>query len=79
MFSRHQLTLRKFWKNYFTIFNCVNLIDNAWSQVGYRNMILAWQKLWPGCVPEQEFERLKTVAPAADVEENSIVEEIILA
>ena len=28
-----QLTLKEFWKNYFTILNCANLIDNAWSQV----------------------------------------------
>ena len=70
-----QFTLRELWKNHFTIRNCVNIIDNnAWSQVSNRNINSAWRKLWPGCVPERDFERFETDAPAAD--ENAIVEEI---
>ena len=34
----------------------------------------AWRKLWPGCVPEKDFKGFETDAPAADVEENAIVE-----
>ena len=64
-----QLTLRKFWKNHATILNCVNLINNAWNQVSYKNMNSAWRKLWPGCVPERDFEGFETDTPAAGVEE----------
>ena len=37
----------------------------------------AWRKLYPNCVPERDFEGFETDAPAVDVEENAIVEEII--
>ena len=53
-----QLTQRIL-ENHFTILNYVNLIDNAWNQVSYGSMNSAWWKLWPGCVPERDFESLK--------------------
>ena len=37
----------------------------------------AWRKLWSGCVPERDFEGFEIDAPAADVEENAVVEKII--
>ena len=72
-----QLILREVWKNHFTILNCVNFIDNARSQVSCRTMNSEWRKLWPGCVPERNFEEFETDAFAADVEENAIVKDII--
>ena len=72
-----QFTLKELWKNHFIIRNCVNVIDNnARSQVSYKNINSAWRKFWPGCVPERDFERFETDAPAADVDENAIAEEI---
>ena len=70
-----QLTLREFWKDHLNILTCINLIDNAWSQVSNRTMNLAWRKLWPGCGQERDFQGFKT--DAADVEENAIVKEIV--
>ena len=69
-----QLTLREFWKEHFNILTCVTLIDNAWNQVSYRSMNSAWRKLWPGCVPERDFEGFET--PAA-VEEIAVVDDIV--
>ena len=49
------LTLREFWKDHLNILTCINLIDNAWSQVSNRTMNSAWRKLWPGCGQERDF------------------------
>ncbi|KAF2366173.1 DDE superfamily endonuclease domain [Trinorchestia longiramus] len=50
------LTLEDFLRNHFTILSCVNLIDSAWNQVTYQTMKSGWRKLWPDCVPGQDFE-----------------------
>ena len=46
----------EFWKDHFTILNCLILIDNAWTQVTYRTLNSAWKKLWPDSVAERDFE-----------------------
>ena len=53
-----QLTLREFWKNHFSILNCISLIDKAWVEVSSRTMNSAWKKLWPECVLQKHFEGL---------------------
>lgn len=52
--SDTQLTLKEFWKDHFTIFNCVNVVDQAWTNLTNRTLNSAWWKLWPECVT-QEF------------------------
>ena len=51
-----QLKLMEFWKDHFTVLNCLTLIDNAWTQVTYRTLNSAWKKLWPDSVAERDFE-----------------------
>ena len=33
----------EFWKDHFTILNCHNLMDDAWTQVTYRTLNSAWK------------------------------------
>ena len=55
-----QLKLREFLRDLFTILNCLSLIDNAWTQVINRTLNSAWNKLWPDCVAERDFEWFKS-------------------
>ncbi|XP_069936683.1 tigger transposable element-derived protein 1-like [Cherax quadricarinatus] len=51
-----QLTLREFWRDHFSILNCVNIIGKAWEEVTKRTLNSAWKKLWPECVDKRDFE-----------------------
>ncbi|XP_023240159.1 tigger transposable element-derived protein 1-like [Centruroides sculpturatus] len=53
------LTLRSFWKEYFNILHCINLIDKAWSEVSHCTLRSAWRKLWPTSVPERNFQEFE--------------------
>ena len=54
-----QLKLGEFWKNHFTILNCLTLIDNAWTQITYRTMNPACKNLWRDSVAERDNEGLE--------------------
>ena len=45
-----QLTLGEYWKDHFTILNCLTLIDDALNQITCRTLNSAWKKLWPDSV-----------------------------
>ena len=55
-----QLKRREFWKDNFTILNCLTLIDNAWTQVTYRTLNSARKNLWPDSVAERDFEGIES-------------------
>ncbi|XP_064090690.1 tigger transposable element-derived protein 1-like [Macrobrachium nipponense] len=59
------LTLREFWKDHYSVYNCLNLIDKAWQGITRRTLNSAWKKLWPNCVAERDFEGFETVEKGA--------------
>ncbi|XP_064089091.1 tigger transposable element-derived protein 1-like [Macrobrachium nipponense] len=59
------LTLREFWKDHYSVYNCLNLIDKAWQGITRRTLNSAWKKLWPDCVAERDFEGFETVEKGA--------------
>ncbi|XP_068213407.1 tigger transposable element-derived protein 1-like [Palaemon carinicauda] len=79
--SDTQLTLKEFWKDHISILNCVNMIDQAWCGVTYRTLNSAWQKLWPSCVTEREFEGFQSEAGSSTAsvisEDTVVIEEIV--
>lgn len=83
--SDTQLALKEFWKDHFTILNCVNMVDQAWTNVTYRTLNSAWRKLWPECVTQRNFEGFEpaagpssaAVSSPVTVEEKAVVEDIL--
>ena len=80
--SDTQLTLKEFWKDHFSILNCVNMIDQAWVNVTYRTLNSAWRKLWPSCVTERDFEGFQSEAgpstASVTTEDTGVIEDILL-
>lgn len=80
-----QLNLKEFWKDHFTILNCVNMVDQAWTNVTYRTLNSAWRKLWPECVTQRNFEGFESAAGPSSaavsspvtIEEEAVVEDIL--
>ena len=79
-----QLTLKEFWKDHFSILNCVNMVEQAWRCVTYRTLNSAWRKLWPSCVPERDFEGFQSEAgpstarpTVATSEDTGVVDDIL--
>ena len=49
-----QLKHRDFWKDLFTILNCFNIIDNAWTQLTYKTLNTSWKKPRPDSAAERD-------------------------
>ena len=54
------LTFRDYWNDHFNVYHCVQLIEEAWHDITYRTLKLAWKKLWPACILERDFEGFDT-------------------
>ena len=79
------MTLKDFWKEHFSILNCVNMIDQAWGNATNRTLNSAWQKLWPECVPERDFEGFQfeacpstvAVTPIIPEQDDAVIDDIL--
>ncbi|KAI5614410.1 hypothetical protein C0J50_8997, partial [Silurus asotus] len=69
MTNSSNLTLKEYWKDHFSIYQCIQLIDMAWKEVTIRTLNSAWKKLVPSVVAERDFEGFE--------EEEKVVEEIL--
>ena len=56
MTKKTQLTLRKFWKDYFNIVICLQVI--AWEGVTRRTLNFAWKKLRPDLMLDSDFKKI---------------------
>ena len=60
----------EFWKDHFTILNCLSLLDNTWTQVAYRTLNSVWKILWPESVAERDFEGFES-------DDSALIDEVV--